>query len=90
MVKFLNFIGNTKIIALSELPKIGDKGGIGHANEVCVSVVLTHSPAELKDYLCYNVYYANPTEYFDKEVNLCHFSVAVRLDDFIKIYSEVK
>ena len=55
MVKFLKFIGNTKIIAPSELPKIGDKGGIGHTNEICISVELTDSPAELKGYVCYNV-----------------------------------
>ncbi len=84
------FIGNTKIIAPSELPKIGDKGGIGHTNEICVSVELTDSPAELKGYVCYNVYYANLGEYFDKDVNICRFSIAIKLDEFAKYYTEVK
>lgn len=84
------FIGNTKIIAPSELPKIGDKGGIGHTNEICISVELTDSPAELKGYVCYNVYYANLGEYFDKDVNVCRFSMAIKLDEFVKYYTEVK
>ena len=87
MTKFIN---NTKIITPSELPKIGDKGGIGHTNEICVSVELTDSPKELKGYVCYNVYYANLGEYFDKEVNICHFSMAIKLSDFVQFYTEVK
>lgn len=90
MAKFLKFIGNTKIIAPSELPKIGDKGDIGHTNEICVSVELTDSPVELKGYVCYNVYYANLGEYFDKDVNICRFSMAIKLDEFVKYYTEVK
>lgn len=84
------FIGNTKIIAPSELPKIGDKGGIGHADETCVSVELVEPPKELEGFVCYNVYYANPDEYFDKEVNVCYFSMAIKLDDFVKFYKETK
>ena len=53
------FIGNTKIINPSELPKIGDKGGIGHTDETCVSVELTETPQELEGFICYKVYYAN-------------------------------
>ncbi len=90
MAKLTKFIGNTKIIAPSELPKIGDKGGIGHTNEICVSVELTESPTELKGYVCYNVYYANLGEYFDKDVNICRFSMAIKLDEFVKYYTEVK
>lgn len=90
MVKFLKFIGNTKIITPSELPKIGDKGGLGGINETCVSVELTDSPADLKDYVCYNVYYANLGEYFDKDVNIRRFSMAIKLDEFVKYYTEVK
>ena len=90
MAKFDNYIGNTKIIAPSELPKIGDKGGIGHTNETCISVELIESPAELEGYVCYNVFYANLEEYFEKGINVCHFSMAIKRDDFIKIYSEVK
>lgn len=84
------FIGNTKIIAPSELPKIGDKGGIGHADETCVSVELVEPLKELEGFVCYNVYYANLDEYFDKEVNVCYFSMAIKLDDFIKFYKETK
>lgn len=90
MIKFLKFIGNTKIIATYELPKIGEKGGIGHADETCISVELTDSPKELKGYICYNVYYANLDRYFDKDVNLCRFSMAIKLDEFVKFYKEVK
>ena len=85
-VKATVFIGNTKIIAPSELPKVGDKGDFGHTNEVCVSVELTESPAELKGYVCYNVYYANLGEYFDRDVNICSFSMAIKLDEFVKYY----
>ena len=77
-----NYIGNAKIIALNELPKIGDKGGFGHTNETCVSVVLTDSSDDL-NYLCYNVYYANTGEYFDNEVNICRFRVAIKRDEFV-------
>lgn len=55
MVKFLKFIGNTKIITPSELPKIGDKGGVGHTNEICISVELTESPVELNRWLHYHL-----------------------------------
>ena len=90
MAKLTKFIGNTKIITPSELPKVGDKGGIGHTNEICVSVELTESPAELKGYVCDNVYYANLGEYVDKDVNICRFSMAIKLDKFVKYYTEVK
>lgn len=84
------FIGNTKIIAPSELPKIGDKGGVGHTNEICVSVELTETPKELIGYICYNVYYANLGEYFDKDINICRFSMAIKLSDFVRFHTEVK
>lgn len=84
------FIGNTKIITPSELPKIGDKGGIGHTDETCVSVEFAETPKELEGFICYKVYYANLDRYFDKEVNICYFSIAIKLDDFIKFYKETK
>lgn len=84
------FIGNTKIIAPSELPKIGDKGGVGHADETCVSVELIETSKELEGFVCYNVYYANLNEYFDKDINICRFSMAIKLDEFVKYYTEVK
>lgn len=90
MTKSTKFIGNAKIIAPSELPKVGDKGGFGHTNEICVSVELTESPVELKGYVCYNVYYANLDEYFDRDVNICRFSMAIKLDEFVKYYTEVR
>ena len=90
MAKFNNYIGNTKIIAPSELPKIGDKGGIGHTNETCVSVELIESSAEFEGYVCYNVYYANLEYHFEKWINVCFFSMAIKRDDFVKFYSEVK
>ena len=49
------FIGNTKIITPSELPKIGDKGGIGHTDETCVSVELIETPEELEGFVWYRV-----------------------------------
>lgn len=78
------FIGNTKIIAPSELPKIGDKGGIGHTDETCVSVELIETPEELEGFVCYKIYYANLDRYFDKEVNAYYFSMAIKRNDFIK------
>ena len=90
MTKFDNYIGNAKIITPSELPKIGDKGGIGHTNESCVAVELTESPAEFEDYLFYNVSYANLEEYFEKGIDVCHFLMAIKREDFVKFYSEVK
>lgn len=84
------FIGNTKIITPSELPKIGDKGGIGHTDEICVSVELIETPKELEEFVCYRVYYADLDRYFDKEANVCYFSMAIKLDDFIKFCKEVK
>ncbi len=90
MTKSTKFIGNAKIIAPSELPKVGDKGGFGHTNEICVSVELTENLAELEGYVCYNVYYANLGEYFDRDVNICRFSMAIKLDEFVKYYTEVR
>ena len=90
MTKLTKFIGNTKIIAPSELPKIGDKGGIGHTNEVCISVELTESPAELTGHVCYNVYYETLGEAFDNDVNVCRLSMEIKLDEFVKYYTEVK
>ena len=84
------FIGNTKIITPSELPKIGDKGGIGYTDETCVSVELIETPEGLEGFVCYRVYYADLDRYFDKEVNVCYFSMAIKLDDFIKFYKETK
>lgn len=86
----MEFIGNTKIIAPSELPKIGDEGGIGHTDETCVSVELIEPPKELEGFVCYNVYYANLNKYFDKDINICRFSMAIKLDEFVKYYTEVK
>ena len=84
------FIGNIKIINPSELPKIGDKGGIGHTDETCVSVERIETPEELEGFVCYKVYYADLDRYFDKEANVCYFSMAIKLDDFIKFYKETK
>ena len=84
------FIGNIKIINPYELTKIGDKGGIGHTDETCVSVELAETPKELEGFICYKVYYVNLDRYFDKEVNVCYFSMAIKLDDFIKFYKETK